>query len=386
MTVTHDVPQRLGVLVDELLEAGALQTPAWTAAFASVPRHAFVPRWYEQATDARGIAVWTERSDADPGPWLDAVYSDTTLVTTLDPETAEQVGERAWTGVATSSSTQPSLMAGMLEELLLSDGQRVLEIGTGTGYNAALLCARLGDGLVHSIDIDPALVRSARGRLAEIGYAPQLDVGDGQNGWSSNDRFDRIIATCSVPELPAAWVDATRPGGFILADIAGGLEGGLVRFSLESDGTARGRYTETAGRFMPARSSALAYPARARAPYAPEVEVRPTTVTAADIRSHYAFRLLLGFVLPSAELVYHLDDDGSTALQLQMPDGSWARAPLGGGTVAYGGSPELWRQVEATWAWWCEHGRPEQTEFGLSRDPDGGMQAWYVGDGRRWDL
>jgi SAM-dependent methyltransferase len=93
--------------------------------------------------------------------------------------------------VSTSSSTMPSLMARMLEALDVRDGHRVLEIGTGTGYNAALLCHRLGPRNVVSIDIDPTLVAAARSRLADLGYHPTLVAGDGTTGAVQHGPYDR---------------------------------------------------------------------------------------------------------------------------------------------------------------------------------------------------
>ncbi|WFB08552.1 methyltransferase domain-containing protein [Streptomyces sp. LX-29] len=377
----------LSALVDGLRAAGALRTPQWADAFGKVPRHLFVPQWYRQGTDEKGIAVWERADTSDRAAWLSAVYSDQTLVTALDPVTAAQVDDRAWTGVPTSSSTMPGLMAGMLEDLGVEDGHRVLEIGTGTGYNAALLSARLGAGLVHSVDVAPDLVEAARGRLAQIGYTPHLAAADGRDGYPDQTSFDRTIATCSVPGIPSAWVEQSRTGGVILADIALGIEGGLVRVTVDEERRAVGCYTATGGRFMAARGDALAYPHQAHAPQVAETGTRPTTVTAADIRSHYPFRLLLAFHLPSAELVYHADDDGTVALQIQQPDGSWARTPLAGpATVTYGGPPELWQQVEDAWTWWNAHDRPAQDQFGYRRDPDGSHHAWHTTTGRRWLL
>lgn len=137
--------------------------------------------------------------------WLAAVYSDDTLITQLDGE------DQAWktalakgnvTGIPTSSSSQPALMATMLEALDVEDGQRVLEIGTGTGHNAALMCEALGSGHVASIDIDAALVESARERLASCGYTPALAVADGADRFADGAPYDRIMATCSLPAVP----------------------------------------------------------------------------------------------------------------------------------------------------------------------------------------
>ncbi|MFD8935081.1 methyltransferase domain-containing protein [Streptomyces sp. NPDC059578] len=378
-------------LTDQLVCQGAIRISEWDQAFAAVPRHLFVPRWYEQSTDDRGIAVWNERDHTDPhGPWLEAVYSDTTLVTALDPATAVRVGPRAWTGVATSSSTQPSLMAGMLEELRVDDGHHILEIGTGTGYNTALLCARLGDQLVRSIDIDPALVDAARKHLALAGFTPALAVGDGRDAYpGSRLLFDRIIATCSVPRLPEAWITQTRPGGLILTDLDLGIAGGLVRFHPHHDGTVQGHFTTTTGAFMPARDHPRIYDQTNDRPQRlPASHHRPTTVTADAIRETYPFRLLLAFALPRAELVYHCDDNGFWSIQLQTADGAWARVPLGeaASQVAEGGDGRLWRTVENTWAWWNQHGRPEPDAFTVIRADDGRMHARHLPTSQVWDL
>ncbi|HLL37423.1 MAG TPA: methyltransferase domain-containing protein [Streptomyces sp.] len=374
-------------LADDLAAAGAIRSQPWAAAFATTPRHVFVPRWFEQGTDDKGITVWRRRH-ADDGEGLAAVYRDVTLVTALDPATAEQVGDTAWTGMPTSSSTLPSLMAGMLEDLDVQDGHRVLEIGTGTGYNAALLCARLGSAAVHSVDIDQALVDTARQRLAQIGHEPQLLGRDGQDGWPEVGLFDRIIATCSVPTIPDAWLEQTRPGGVLVADVALGIEGGLVRLSSHGDGCARGSFTTTAGRFMPTRSDARTYPRQQRPERAPAAGIRPTPLTAAEIRAHYPLRLALAFHLPGTELVYHVDE-GRMSLQLQRSDGSWARVPLDGentGIVTYGGDDGLWTRAETAWEWWNAAGRPAQDQYGYAREADGGAYAWYLPDGTRWQL
>lgn len=390
-----DIPlhsaDRLHGLVDELHARQPLPAE-WRDAFTEVPRAIFVPAWYEHGLDERGISVWQLRDATDDRErWLQAVYSDETLVTALDPATAEKVGDRAWTGVASSSSTAPGLVAGMLTELQLESGHRVLEIGTGTGYNTALLSARLGPQLVYSIDIDPGLVETARTRLAELGYAPLLAVGDGRNGHPAGGPYDRVIATCSVTRIPEAWIRQTRPGGMILTDLALGIDGGIVRLVVDPDGGATGGFTATSGRFMPARSDATTYPVRERAAYRPESGTRRTAVSAADIQEQYGFRIALSLALPEAELVHHLDEaSGPTSIQFQQPDGSWARTPVGTTdhppTVTYGGDGALWERVEAEWARWNEQGRPGHTAYGIALDPDGTMRGWRTTDNYVWPM
>ena len=150
MTITDTAWRtRARKLAERLAENGVLDDPAWRAAFESVPRHVFVPRFYRQRPDGE----WSETTVEDDG-WLDAVYSDEPLVTAL-AEIAS--GSR----VTVSSSSKPALMARMLAALDVHDGMKVLEIGTGTGYNAALLAHRLGGEHVFSVDIGADLVETA---------------------------------------------------------------------------------------------------------------------------------------------------------------------------------------------------------------------------------
>lgn len=208
-------------LAHELTGHGWL-TEAWQPAFAAVPRHLFLPRFFRQAPDhSRYEAV-----DAnDPGA-LELIYSDRVLPTQIDGDDARWDESRRHgpiDGVPTCSSTQPALMAVMLDALDVTDGHRVLEVGTGTGYNAALLAHRLGSPLVTTVDIDAGLVRRARRSLAAVGYAPTVAVTDGAAGHPDNAPYDRIIAACSVPQVPAGWLAQTRPGGVILTSLPGAV-------------------------------------------------------------------------------------------------------------------------------------------------------------------
>jgi protein-L-isoaspartate O-methyltransferase len=152
-------------------------------------------------------------------------------------------------------------MSWMLQALDLADGQQVLEIGTGTGYNATLLCHRLSDANVTSIDIDPALVDQARLRLGELGYAPLLAAGDGVGGLPAGAPYDAILATAAVDHIPSAWIEQLRPGGIIVTDLRGGFSGAMVRLRKIDDDTMEGRCDSCDAAFMPVRRQ-LSYPLR----------------------------------------------------------------------------------------------------------------------------
>lgn len=370
--------ERLAV---EVTRTGTLDEAVWADSFRAVPRHVLVPEPLEEVVED-GVTTWRPVVFPDRAAWLDAIYADRTLVTALDDD-----------GMPVSSSTKPSLVVGMLAELDLDAGHRVLEIGTGTGYSTALLCEGLGRlsggleaGQVTTIDVSPDLVDAAVGRLARLGYRPHARAGDGRDGYPLSGPYDRVVATCSVPRIPAAWIDQLAVGGLLLADVATGVDGGLVRLVKQVDGSLTGSYSPSGARFMPARSEAHSpYSSAASVEYAPVSGMRSTPVGGRRFLYSHPLRLLAGFALPGAALVYH-SDGGARSVQLQHPDGSWARSPLSGdgeGPVTWGGPRCLWDAVEDVADVWLEAGEPEPTS--LRWEVQGDAQTVTVA-GRTWEL
>jgi protein-L-isoaspartate O-methyltransferase len=239
-----DWRRRATMLATELTDTGVLTDPSWRAAIEQTPPRLFVPRFYRNDD--------TIADGADPvtvGEWLDAVYSDTSLVVQCAIAPGTDIP------FPTSSSTMPSLMVRMLQLLDIIDGSRVLEIGTATGYNAALLCHRLGAEHVASIELHPGLAADAADRLHGLGYAPTLAVGDGAGGIPDRAPYDRIIATCAVPAIPAAWIDQLAPGGRIVTDLRGELASSLAVLDKSGPDTVQGRLLDLPGHFMWLRST-----------------------------------------------------------------------------------------------------------------------------------
>ena len=185
--VPADLQQLRNQLVDGLREQGHVTSERVAAAFRTVPRHVFVP------------GVEPERA-----------YRDEALVIKSDPH-----------GVPISSSSQPAIMARMLEQLDVRPGHRVLEIGTGSGYNAALLAHLVGEsGTVVSVDIDADLVEDARARLAECAVsAVTIGRGDGWLGRTEHAPYDRIIATVGAWDIPPAWVTQLAADGLLVVPL-----------------------------------------------------------------------------------------------------------------------------------------------------------------------
>ncbi|RKN05691.1 methyltransferase domain-containing protein [Streptomyces radicis] len=363
-------------LAHTLTTSGALRTPGWQAAFAAVPREVFAPAF--SIRTPRGLRDCTA---ADPDFWA-TVYSDDSLITLRDAA-----------GTAISSSSQPSLMARMLEAFTVNDGDRVLEIGTGTGYNTALLCHRLGAERVVSVDIDPVLTEAAREKLRRIGYEPEIITGDGTAGHPGSGPYDGILATCGVHRIPRAWLDQLRPGAVIVANIGAGI----VRLVTREDGGATGRYLPEEAGFMPARPVADHVAATAgrysalivRTPGRTRVEPLPVArEEAADFYRALALTRAMEVVL-----VHHgvlgmtlRDGEKTTHGLVHPPTASWARVvPDGAGAVAEvttGGPRDLWAERRALLVPWFRAGRPGPGRYGLSVDPRGGHTLWREGPDR----
>jgi protein-L-isoaspartate(D-aspartate) O-methyltransferase len=237
--VQHDAGARLDALVDQLKRGGNVRSAEIERALRRVHRHLFVETYFPEEEGR-----WRRRV---PAP-LDVVYSDAALIT------------RAVDGWGTSSSSQPALVAIMLEQLELAPGMRVLEIGAGTGYNAALIAELVGDPtLVTTIDYQADVAEDARAALARAGYdGVRVIHGDGFEGADDGAPFDRIVATVGCPDVSPRWVEQLAPGGFMLLPLRHAGANPLVRVD-RRDGTPVGRVVGHSG-FM-AIQGALADPA-----------------------------------------------------------------------------------------------------------------------------
>jgi protein-L-isoaspartate(D-aspartate) O-methyltransferase len=175
---------------------------------------------------------------------LAAVYRDESILT-----------KRNEHGVPLSSSSQPAIMALMLEQLQLAEGMRVLEIGAGTGYNAALLSVLVGrHGRVVSVDVDPEIAQGARQALRKAGYRARVVVGDGREGFAGASPYDRIVVTASSDSVPIAWFDQLKPDGVLQVPLRLSASGAQAIPLLRKQGP-RFRSTQViVGGFMPLRS------------------------------------------------------------------------------------------------------------------------------------
>lgn len=364
--------------VKDLEAAGYLKDPLLRRAFGDVPRHLFLPAFFKPLNDGR----WQAIDDHDPS-YPQLVYADTTLTTQLDGHVLPDPPADPVSGVGTSSSTQPSLMAMMLDALRLVSDEKVLEIGTGTGYNAALLSHRLGDDNVTSVEVDAEVAAAARRALSAAGYSPTVVTSDGEAGWASRAPYDRLIATVAVPTVPPAWIQQVRDGGSIVVSLWRDLGGGpLVRLAV-NDGTAQGFFLPEPGGFMPVRS---VIPATQRLAVAVKQtgQTRSTEVASGVVHGADA-GLWLALQVPDATWLGFTPEDGPEQFWLFAADGSWAAVTDATSTVEQHGPRLLWDEIERSYGQWIESGRPERSRLGLTVTSDGTHRVWLDEPDNSWE-
>jgi protein-L-isoaspartate(D-aspartate) O-methyltransferase len=239
-TAGEEANQRL---VDQLIARGALWSQPLIESFRATPRHRFLQRvWHYQEQNGG----WREVSTQTPGRQeLRLLYADRALTTRLS-EPAPGLPP-----MPISSSSQPSLMAEMLEDLRLEPGLKTLEIGAGTGYNAALLAHVVGR--VISLEIDRRVLAEAEEALRAFpDRRVELRQGDGRLGCPEEALFDRILITAAALDLEPAWLEQLSEDGLLLTplDLAPGLA--YLVCGTCRGGVFEGRLTRPAY-FMPLR-------------------------------------------------------------------------------------------------------------------------------------
>lgn len=361
-------------MAERLAAAGTL-APDWRDAFLATPRRSFIPGtvWVDAGDDAGFVTV--NRAE-DPQEWEGLVEADAPVVTQIDDGNP---GPDTVGSFPSSSASAPSMVMSMLGHLGVRDGDRVLEIGTGTGWNAALLAARLGDARVVTIDIDPGIVDTARSALAAARRFPVVVCGDGEAGYVDAAPYDRVIATCAVQRIPYPWVEQTRTGGVVLAPWRTAYDdAALVRLQVDGDGTAAGRFVGRVA-FMLARGQRLAQAdVDGRDPEQAE-SVTTTELPPAEVVNGRDGPFTIGLLVPGCKQVIQFAGQPGAfpyTLWLADPDtGSWAAITMEEHTeppyrVHQHGPRALWDDVEAAYNWWAERGRPAYTRFGLTVTPD----------------
>ncbi|MCD5407756.1 hypothetical protein LR090_00565 [Candidatus Bipolaricaulota bacterium] len=385
--------------LEELRQKGAISSRAVEEAFRRVKRHRFLNGWYRLLPSKGDIRIW-EWVEYDPeaptSESLVAIYSDQPLVVQVE-------------GVApTSSTSQPSLVARMLELLELRPGMRVLEIGTGTGYNTALLCELVGDSnLVWTIEVQPHVAEDAQAALAREGYRRvHVVVGDGFYGVHEGVPFDRIEATVGCSDISSHWLNQLAPGGSMLIPLQHGHWHPLVLVTHhpEDPRQAKGRVVDWSG-FMPIQGVlAWANPWQAllsggpgklfwRRPLPeglPPMEERDHPL---GNRAHLAFQFFLALVARELwvdSCGYGLVEPGAKAVVEITPHGIEGRCPPGGSRAC----ERLYERLLEALERWERLGRPAPEDYELHfapksrlpEPPENPERTWLIERIQYWEV
>ncbi|QFQ97584.1 methyltransferase domain-containing protein [Streptomyces phaeolivaceus] len=362
-----------------LAAAIAVEDPAWRDALEAVPRELFLDDTVFRPSGTQWEPV--HRRTTGDEEWLGLVYRDTTWVTQVEGITAADA-PGPLTGRPTSSSTLPSLIMRMVDLAGIGDGDRVLEVGTGTGYSTAILCHRLGDRNVYSVEYDPSLAATAAEHIHAAGHSPTLVTGDGLAGHRDAADYDAIVATCAVRHIPPAWLYQVRSGGTITTTISGWmLASGLIRLTVEDDGTATGGFAGDRISYMLARP----HERPPRPMYYQRVGSTRRTRLDPGLLDDWTGRFLAQLAAPSAELM--TTGDGVILVDVATGSQAWTEPAGDGWQVHQHGPLRLWDAAEEALTIWQDAGAPPQSDFGLTVEADGIQRVWLgEPDGPAWYL
>ncbi len=359
-------------MLDRLTGSGEL-TPAWSDAFAAVPRHRFIPEtiW---VTDGAGL-VPLHRAE-DPQEWMQRAYDPRSVITQVDDGHPAGPSERG--RYITSSASQPNVVALMLTALDARPGMRVLEIGTGTGYNAALLAHRLGAHNVTSIEIAPDLADHARTALTATGYPVAVITGDGAQGYPPHAPYDGMMSTAAVQQVPYPWVTQIRPGGTILTPWGTHYHNGaLASFTVNGDGTAEGHIVGNVA-FMFLRNQRIYASIDDEECDETTARASHTSVAPYSVAGDYNACLAIGMRVPGCSVITVPDPTAELTGTLWFVDpdtDSWANLHYQPNTRTYpiyqAGPRDLWDEIETAYHWWLDNGRPGPQQWRITISPEG---------------
>lgn len=374
-----------------MLLSGGVLAADWAASFAAVPRASFLPALMWPFDMQTGQSVPVARSAA-PDTWYAYADADVPVVTQWDD--GQHSGLEPGT-VSTSSASMPSVVFRMLNELDVRPGDRVLEIGTGTGWNAALLAHRLGVENVVTVELDSAVAAAARAALKGFGLAVPVIHRDGLKGYAEGAPYDRIIATCGFRSVPFAWVEQSRPGAVIVAPWGThyGNADAVARLTVAHDGqSATGAFTGPV-EFMKARAQRL--PPVVHSAYvsgsASDRDKTSTALTESEFLGERfsVQRFALGLKLRECVHVVAEKRDGTRPVWFYgRTDRSWACVMFADGAEAQvwqSGPRRLWDEAESAYRWWEGRGKPGYDRFGLTVTAEG-HSAWVDDPADSWPV
>lgn len=360
-------------LADQLQRTGRLTDPRWRDALCLVPRHLFVPAQGWVVPDEPAAAGFRIDAASNPAAWRDAVYSDSSIVIQADDGAANPASGQ---GMSSSSVSAPGVVIQFLELLNPRPGLRILEIGTGSGWTAALLCHATGDHLVTTVEVDPVLAARAFVAIQSAGYAPHVIAADGALGHPDRAPYDRIHVTCGIASIPLAWIRQARPGGVIVLPWSpGGGTGWKVRLTVTEEQTATGSFHGPAT-YMMMRAQRM--PASWNPHHSSDAHITATRLDPRSVAGASGAHLAIIAQVPAIGWHAVREEDGAMSMLLfeaNDPGGGWAACDYEPGrrqsVVTQYGVRKLWDEVEAAYLAWLHSGAPGPERHGMTVDPNG---------------
>ncbi|MFE3455818.1 protein-L-isoaspartate O-methyltransferase [Nonomuraea sp. NPDC059194] len=375
-------------LAEDLRSRRLLTSERWAQALERVPRHLFAPGSGWAKPDRWNEIGFRIDHDQDSAAWWNAVYSDAAIIIQSDDGGIDPAEGR---GESSSSVSAPGVVFPFLELLAPRRGDRVLEIGTGSGWTASLLSWWAGAEGITSIEVDPVVAAGAAANIEAAGFAPHLVVGDGLKGCPERAPFDRVHVTAGVADIPTAWIEQTRPGGLIVLPWQpGGATGHKLRLTVVDESTAVGSFHGRANYMMvrSQRSDHVWNSHHREDAAASMTRLDPRTVVRADLGAHLVSLALapgIGWTVVS-------EPDGYSLLLQEAgnPEGSWAACDATPGAANYEvtqyGPRRLWDEVADAYLTWVSLGSPAAERFRLTIRPEE-TRLWVdQPNGVGWDL
>lgn len=321
-------------------------------AFQTIARHEFIPSYY-----TRDGQKWQRVPVSDP-TWLEEIYKDRPLTTSLDTY-----------GNPNVSSSQPNLMALMMESVHVQPGFRVLEIGTGTGYNAALLASIVGAEHVVTLDIHKVLLDEARKRVEKaVGLGVTFLHVDGRHLPGDLGFFDAIIVTAAHDRVEPSWINVLAQSGRIVFNLQLGT---FCKVMIEAEKTENhliGRVCSYRGDFMPLHDGNVNKNEHVSFP-------RLGLLDIAEFRPLIEDSDLLFFLhiqLPGMVLTRYRNTLGERSYTLSYEQKIVLFAPF-----KIRGDRQLWEKIQAVTQTFGRLENPKRSAYSLTVDEDGSLTFFY---------
>ncbi|MFD7323941.1 methyltransferase domain-containing protein [Streptomyces sp. NPDC059875] len=289
-------------------------------------------------------------------------------------------------GEMTAMSSTMGLTASLLQQLDLRPGQRVLDVGTGAGVTAAVVCFVCGDESVVTLDIDPHVTAAARERLSTLGYRPAAVTGDGTAGWADAGPYDRMFVSFAVRRVPNALVEQLAPGGRALMTLGTSSPSwpGLAVIERRQDGAVEAELRAVEfGHRAGAGFDRLFLSATFRATITPDGGRTQRSRLAPPQDAARGMWLALDHLHPG--LVRHF---GAEDLTVGAPEcGSWMRVKAAGyrrWDVTTCGPRDIWAEIQEVADRWRAAGEPDV--YRLHFDADGIQRATSPNGTLTWQL